>query len=991
MKKLLLLSFVFITCCQTKKTEYFDKRADLQKALEDFEIMEGYTIELVAADPLISDPVAMEIDENGDWYVAEMPGYPLDLSRSGKIKKLIDTDGDGFPDKSEIYADSLTLPMGLMKWEDGILVADSPDITFLRDQDKDGKAENRSAMLTGFSLSNPQHNMNTPRFGVDNWIYIDHSGAINSFAYEHVFNDKGSEIRFPNNENAPKLGRNADGRNVRFKPNSLELENLSGESQYGHAHDPWGHRFYTDNANHIFHEVLDARYMAANPNLAIAEAMEKIPDHGDACEVFPITENPNHQLLTDVGVVTSSCGITWYDGGAFGSEFENITLIGEPVHNLVHIDRILPDGATFTGKRVLEKKEFLASKDPWFRPVFFYVGPDGALYVIDYYRQIVEHPEWMSEEVNNSGALYEGTDKGRIYRITPKSGLKMNWLNKLNLSSQSSEELTELLKHKNSWYRRTAQRLLYQRNDASVSDKLHDILGGESEEAKIAALWLLNDWKQITEKDLALAMKSMTAGVRENALQITERYLMNNTAIPNEFKQQILQLAKDPDPRVRFQWLCSSAYFDLPEIAELKSELLKNDIDDKWVGIAAIASSAGHEKELFEKAVRDFGKAPSTKKEVFFAHVSAALYKSGDDDLLKRILQHSEENVWWQAAMLKGFAEAQNISRTTLNKENEDQLMNKFLHTKSADLRKSITDVFKEVKASPSTNMLLKRLTESKEPSFRSDAMALLSVFNEPKVNSMILNEIISPSDIKSQEAALKALPEKLDNTFVQKLNAAYSEWPLKAKKLWIAYLTRRPERVTQLIKQVELGNIKRSELEWPQIVSMMNYYDQGIRDYAREVFAINEDRKAVLQNYLPAADMIGDAKNGRVIFSQNCSVCHQLNGENGLAYGPDLATLKSRNKHSIITEIINPNNSIADKYGQWEIETKEGQYFTGIMVSENEETLQLKLPGGENQTISKSNIRSKSSSKVSGMPNGLETSLNPQEMADLLALIKGE
>ncbi|MFT5884332.1 MAG: putative membrane-bound dehydrogenase-like protein [Arcticibacterium sp.] len=993
MKYLSLLALSILVSCEKPNSTYLDQRPELQKALSDFEVMDGFNIEIVAAEPLISDPVAMEIDEKGDWYVAEMPGYPLDLTKTGKIKKLIDTDGDGFPDKSEIYADSLTLPMGLMKWENGFLVADAPDVLYLEDKNNDGKAEIRKPMITGFSLSNPQHNMNTPKFGVDNWIYVAHSGAINSFAYEHIFNDKGSIIKFPNKQNSPSLARNADGRNVRFKPNTVELEKLSGESQYGHTTDPWGHRFYTDNANHLFHEVMDARYVNANPNLAIEEAMEKFSDHGNAAKVFPITENPNHQLLTDVGQITSSCGITWYDGGAFGAEFEKTTLIGEPVHNLVHIDHIESEGATFTGKRVLENKEFLASKDPWFRPVFFYVGPDGALYVVDYYRQIVEHPEWMSDEVNESGALYEGTKKGRIYRITPKRGLKMDWMSALNLSEKTTQELAELLNHKNGWYRRTAQRLLFQRDDHSVASILHKVLEENNEEAKIPALWLLHDWKELNSNDLTFALTAKESGVRENALQLIDRAWSDPEFQTEELKSALLKTANDPSERVRFQWLCSSAFFNFPGIEESKSTILKNDVEDNWVGIAAIAASSGSEETLFQNAVRDFGSEASENKSLFFAHTAATLYKKGDLGLISKILQKSEDsNSWWQAAMLSGLSKIQEYSSpNTLTKSEQEQLLSRFLETQNQDLRKSIISVFDVNKVSKELNINLIYAKMNEDIDFQIDGMSLLSTLGDAKIKDKVLKNILASEDEKLQLASLKALPSTLNESELALINKKYSVLTRSSKKAWVSYLLENKDKVSELIRQVELGKIPKADLEWPQIVDLMNYYDTNIRNYAREVFAINEDRKAVLQNYLPAANMKGNAQNGKKIFEQNCAICHQIDGKDGIDFGPDLATLKSRSKHSIITEIINPNNSIADKYGQWKIETIDGDHLSGIITSENENSISLKTLGGKTENIVKTAIKSRQIARLSAMPNGLEGAISPKEMADVLALIKGE
>ena len=253
----LLLSAILLQSCKEKKT-VTPGGLTPQESLAAFQLAKGFKIELVASEPMISDPVAMEVDENGNIYVVEMHGYPLDTAGSGIIKLLTDTNNDGAPDKAVVFADHLKLPTGIMKWKNGILVVDVPDILYFEDTDNDGKADKKEVMITGLALTNPQHIANTPIYGLDNWIYVAHMGIVTP-KVSMEFNDTGTNVRFANYSSAKQLPRNADGRNIRFKPDTHEIEMLSGESQYGQTFDNWGHQLCTSNADHLFHEVIAAR------------------------------------------------------------------------------------------------------------------------------------------------------------------------------------------------------------------------------------------------------------------------------------------------------------------------------------------------------------------------------------------------------------------------------------------------------------------------------------------------------------------------------------------------------------------------------------------------------------------------------------------------------------------------------------------------------------------------------------------------------------
>jgi len=731
----------------------------------------------------------------------------------------------------------------------------------------------------------------------------------------------------------------------------------------------------------------------------VPDATQNIPDHGDAAKVFPITENPNHQLLTDVGVITSSCGVTWYNGHTFGEPFNKVTFIAEPVHNLVHADVIEPNGATFTAKRLLENKEFLASKDPWFRPVNFYVGPDGALYVLDYYRQIVEHPEWMSEEVNQSGALYNGKDKGRIYRIAPKNEkAKNDWLNQLNLARQEPKDWVKLLDHPNGWQRQTAQRLLYQNKAALPKKALQTLLKNAIHpEAKIPAMWLLNEVNGIPEKLLVQLLADFVAGVRENAIKIAELQVRKGQNLSEEVITQLLALQNDSDAKVRYQLLCSSGYIEA--LNDVSREVAFNDLEDPWVSFAAIAAHAGKEEQLLDNAITNLAYDSAENKATFFAALAATIANSGNRRALEKIIHFKSTAAWWQAPALAGINRLwQYKSPTlTLNENDKNALLRLVKDNSRPQLGKEAINLLSLVgfPKNEATQQLIAQAkqtlnTPKADSLARMNAIMLLSYVVPEQYKDTFL-ALVKDKNEFMQVAAIKALRQKADRGTCTSIIDDFQNFPSIVQEEAIALLTSQKPFIILLLEAIEKGKIPPSKLGWKRTVALMNYYDENIRNYARQLLAINEDRKAVLQNYLPVAELQGDALKGKALFQTLCATCHQAEGVQGVDFGPNLATLQSRNVHSIITEIIHPNNSIADQYQQWEISLKNGKSLTGIILQENAQQITLNQMGGQKTIISKSDVEQKVKSKLSAMPEGFENSITVEQMADLVAFIKNQ
>lgn len=974
---------------------------DPAASLAAIRVAEGFQVELVAAEPLIADPVAMEIDEFGRLYVAEMPGYPSDLSKTGRIKLLTDTNGDGLPDKSDLFAEGLILPGGLMRWKQGLLVVDPPDLLYLEDTDGDNKADVRQTVLTGLALSNPQHNANMPVFGLDNWIYLAHMGAISPKVDMH-FTDEGSQVRFPSQPNAPKLAKNADGRNIRLKPDTWALETLSGESQYGHTFSPSGHHLCTENAHHLFHEVIANKYLQRNPALLVPDATQNMSDHGDACEVFPITQHPEHQLLTDVGVITSACGICWYQGGLFPPEWNDVVFVCEPTHNLIHADRVRDKGATFTASRVFDKKEFLASTDPWFRPVFTYIGPDGALYVVDYYRQIIEHPEWMSEEVSRSGALTNGTDKGRIYRISPKGTPRINWMNMLQVGQAGEVQLATLLETPNIWRRRTAQRLMLDRKAENISPLLeHSILHSKIPAASIHALWALDGLGKTDPTLLRLAMKSEAPGVRENAVKIAEQYLAKYP----ELEAPLLLLQDDPDPKVRFQLLLTLGDLSSAAAGAARNALLVRDVEDPWVQMAALSAGQGAALAAFEQALRTFGQGAETAgKKRFFENCAGLAALSKDNLAVRRVLEqalafNTEASAWWQSAALEGLTKAMAYNGfQPFGEAEKTRLLACFAETTAPALRRAsvaLLGVTGFPAGTPLTNTLALARKCLPDPAaalrFREDAAAVLGYADPNGLVDQLSGLLQATTPPSLQLAALQALNTDPQGRVSALLFGKWKTLSPEVRDAAIGYLLADDARMLQLLDALAKQTIQKGSLSWPRQVQLMNHDKPDIRNRARALLAgAEEDRAAILKKYKSALEQTGDLVRGEAIYQRACASCHQIGGQKGKVFGPDLATVRNREPMFILTDILQPNRSIADGYALWTLQLENGSSVVGVVASETAASITLRDPAGKETTIPRNDIAGMEASAVSAMPQGLENGISVAEMADLLAFIKG-
>ena len=681
---ILILYALGISCTE----KHYKDPLSPEKALSSFDLNKDFKIELFAAEPFVLDPVEMSFDEQGNAFVVEMPDYPFKPASgigTGKIIMLSDTNGDGRIDKSTIFADSLLEATSILPWKGGLIVTAAPNIFYLKDTNGDNRADTKELLFTGFFKNNPEAQITNLRYSVDNWIYASNFGQEGNV----------TSVRNPG---APALSMS--GADFRFRMDRGQFELETGPTQFGQTIDDWGHRFLTENSIHIQESVIPWRYTHRHPYLPFHRGITNISDHDPL--MYNVTAPPywrvertkrrnqafqeHHldQVEYAQGHFTAASGTTMYLGDAFPGKYYGNVFIGDVSGNLVHRDILTApaDSVVSVAKRddVEKTREFLTSTDPWFRPDNFTVGPDGALYIMDMYRQHIESPASIPEDLKTDMDYGNGKDRGRIYRIVPKNA-GANKRVSPDMKNASTEQLVEQLSNPGQWWRLQAQRLLLERQDKSAVPALKNLFTRHQDpRVRLHALYALEGLNSLDAKIVEQAMKDAHPGVRENGIILSEKY--------PECLPQLIERINDSSARVALQATLSLGEFPAAQVVPALASVIEKHGRDYWFRIAVLSSEAGSSLPLLELLVKRglfFNEAKAEKAAFLrdFSYVIGARNREGEIGQLLKVLTVAgiKKEQGLQLAGLTGLADGIKKSE---NKIKADPLLKEALKNMEA-------------------------------------------------------------------------------------------------------------------------------------------------------------------------------------------------------------------------------------------------------------------------------------------------------------------
>lgn len=954
------------------------------EALATFRVEPGFRVERVAAEPLIADPVELAFDEQGRLWVLEFTQYNQefpggDPTVRGRLKVLRDTDGDGEMDTVTTFAEGLNYASAFALWQGGVFLGETPDIVYLTDTDGDGRADRREVVFTGFAREARRAGhaqINSFRWGLDRRI--------------HVCTNTGGVVSRPGV--ADQAPFDVRGRGFSFDPRTRHYDLRSGGGQHGMTFDAWGNQFACQSSMPGLFVIYDARYLAHNPWLHAPSPVVRIHAPLANYPLYVISpEEPWRVLRTKLrttgqffgqadtfggavvnqGFFTAASGLTIYTGDAFPAEYQGSAFIGEPANNVVHRTRLRRDGVSFIAEptNAATKTEFLASTDNWFRPVQFANGPDGALYVADLYRELIEGGTFLPPEMLRHLGVVNGQDRGRIYRILPEGKRPRR---RANLKDLSTAELTHLLAHPNGWHRETAARLLHERHAPEAAAHLRDLAARESTAlGRTQARHALVAEGAYTPELALAALTETEADALVHSLRLAEPFAGNSAAI----RTRIAALTSHAAAPVRYQALFSLGGLAHPEKAELLVQALKRDGADRWMSLAALTGLRGLLGEVFRALAADTDLVASDRAEELLRELAVMAAEAGDIPAITAVAGalsgESARIAGWRRPFLQAMLAKGGPAARQALVASPDARIREEINGIVASARQVAFDAKRPVSARvaqlpvlelvPFTEVgtpLRQLLAPDQHRNLQQAALALLATFEAPEVGALVV-EIwpgLSPA-LRAQAADV---------------------------------LLTRPGWALTCIDALETGRLTRGELGSIRMDALRKHADPTVRARARDVLGTGgaEAREAVLARYRPALDASGDPAAGRTIFTRVCAGCHGQDAAAG-PLGPNLTGIGRIGREPLLLNILDPNRDVKAEYLAYTLKTTAGATHTGMIQQESANSVTLRRMDGTRVDVLRVDIANLSALGLSFMPEGLEAQLSLPEMADLLSFLE--